>query len=286
MPLHLPGGAEGHLLENETVVSDQLDPLLYPWDPPETSGLVHGDEFLPLQLTSGLDNALVGALDEALLEADAAPLASRSLVVSLGCNSSPDVLRRKFASYQHPVSPVLPLVRGQLHDVAVGHSAHVSRAGYIAAAPYLRLGECTSVWVSWLDEGQLMALDESEPNYRRIELHGDVCPLILEGGERPEAFSLYTSRWGVLTDGGADKLPFLDQPALYRILAGGGPGDGDGGASMFGGASVLEGASVFAGPSELVAGRLGVPSFQAWATEWFSSSGLAAPAHLDGLSWE
>ena len=246
--------------------TSELDPLQYPWDPPEFSGLVHGVDFLPLELAAGLDDALA--------EANAAPLEDRSLVVSIGANSSPDVMRRKFASYHHPVSPVLPLVRGQLHDIAVGHSAHVSRAGYIAAAPYLQLGECTTVWVSWLDEGQLLALDETEPNYRRIQLDADACPLVLDSGERPEAYSLYTSCWGVLTDGGPDKLPFLDQPALFRLLAGSGAGDYD------------DGPSVFDGPPERVAEQLGVPAVQAWAKDWFSSAGLAGPAHLDGLFTE
>jgi hypothetical protein len=103
-----------------------LDPLLYPWDSPVASGVMDGNEFRPLELSTGLD--------EALAQAGAAPLETRSLVVSVGSNSSADVMRRKFANYHQPVSAVLPLVRGQLHNIAVGHSAHVSQAGYIAAA--------------------------------------------------------------------------------------------------------------------------------------------------------
>lgn len=266
MSMSLPGGDQVEPTGSETTASDRLDPLQYPWDPPEASGVLDGADFLPLHLTSGLDAAL--------FEANAAPLDARSLVVSIGSNSSPDVLRRKFATHHQPVSPVLPLVRAQLHGIAVGHSAHVSRAGYIAAAPYLQPGECTTVWVSWLDEDQLMALDETEPNYRRIQLDGEAWPLVLDGGERPKAFSLYTSRWGVLTDGSVAKLPFMDQPALFRILAGSGAVDFD------------DGASVFEGPPELVAEQLGLPSVQAWAKDWFSSAGLAGPAHFDGLCTE
>ncbi|GAA2134663.1 hypothetical protein GCM10009825_18460 [Arthrobacter humicola] len=90
-------------------------------------------------------------------------------------------------------------------------------------------------------------------------------------GERPEAFSLFTSRWGVLTDGDGGKLPFLDQPALFGLLAGSGAGD-----------LLEEGKSVFDGPPERVAEQLAVPSVQAWAREWFSSAGLAAPVDFDG----
>ena len=93
-----------------------------------------------------------------------------------------------------------------------------------------------------------MALDETEPNYRRIQLDGEACPLVADHGERPEEFSLFTSRWGVLTDGDGGKLPFLDQPALFGLLAGmrhrGPPGGGE---------------SVFDGPPELVAEQLAMP---------------------------
>jgi hypothetical protein len=240
-----------------------LDPLLYPWDPPVASGVMDGDEFRPVELSV--------ELEEALAQAGAAPLDARSLVVSIGSNSSADVMRRKFANYRQPVSAVLPLVRGQLHNIAVGPSAHVSTAGYIAAAPYPLMGECTAVWLSWLDHIQLMALDETEPNYRRIQLDGEACPLVMDHGERPEEFSLFTSRWGVLTDGGGT-LPFLDQPALFGRLAGSGTGD-----------LLAEGKSVFDGPPELVAEQLAMPSVRAWAREWFGSTGLAAPADFDGL---
>jgi hypothetical protein len=271
----------------KTSEASQTDPLEYPWDPPETSGVMYGHEFLPLQLAagrrlgqshqrnSGQDSFSAScSLNKALVEAKVAPLASRFPVVSIGSNSSPAVMRRKFADYRHPVSRVLPLIRGQLHNIRVGHSAHVSKAGYIAAAPYFREGSRTTVWVSWLDERQLMALDETEPNYRRIQLDEEACPLVLDNGECPQAFSLYTSRWGVLTDGGVEKLPFLDQPALFRILAGSGAVDFD------------DGASLFEGPPELVAEQLGLPSVQAWAKDWFSSAGLAGPAHFDGLCTE
>ncbi|WP_364747864.1 hypothetical protein [Arthrobacter sp. LAR12-1-1.1] len=39
---------------------------------------------------------------------------------------------------------------------------------------------------------------------------------------------------------------------------------------------------MFDGPPELVAEQLAMPSVQAWAREWFSSAGLAAPVDFDG----
>jgi hypothetical protein len=271
-------------MENETSASTRIDPLQYPWDPPKTSGVINGNDFLPLQLAAGRrigqshqrDSAEESfsscCLSKALVEANAAPLDTRFLVVSIGSNSSPDVMRRKFAKYRQPVSRILPLIRGQLHNVGVGHSAHVSKAGYIAAAPYFQMGECTTVWVSWLDERQLMALDETEPNYRRIQLDGETCPLVLDNGECPETFSLFTSRWGVLTDGNGEKLPFLDQPALFRLLAGSSTRE-----------DLKDGKSVFEGPPERVVEQLGMPSVQAWAKEWIRAAGFAAQVHFDGL---
>lgn len=263
-----------------SVGSEQIDPLQYPWSRPEASGVMHGDDFLPLQLVAdlplgqstlldGADDALISCLSEALAEANAEPLDSRSPVVSIGANSSPDVLRRKFARFRQPVSRILPLIRGQLHHIGVGHSAHVSKTGYIAAAPYSQRGRRSTVWVAWLDERQLMALDETELNYQRIELNGDDCPLVLDNGERPEAFSLFASNWGVLTDGQGEKLPLMDQPALFQFLAGSVTAE-----------ELQHGASVFEGPPDRVAEQLAMPAVQAGTREWFRAAGLAMPVEF------
>lgn len=274
-------------MEHAASGSARLDPLQYPWDSPNTSGLISGNNFLPLQPAAVRrpsqshqrdrmeDLGSSWSLNQALVEANAAPLDSRSLVVSIGANSSPDVMRRKLAGYKQPVSGTLPLIRGQLHNIGVGHSAHVSKAGYIAAAPYFQLGACSTVWASWLDERQLMALEETEPNYRRIQLGGESCRLVMDSGECPDTFSLFTSRWGILTDGTGQKLPFLDQPALFRLLAGSNTGE-----------DPEDGRSFFQESPERIAEKLGVPSVQAWAKEWFRAAGLATRVDLGITSEE
>ena len=114
-----------------------------------------------------------------------------------------------------------------------------------------------------------MALDETEPNYRRIQLDGEACPLVADHGERPEEFSLFTSRWGVLTDGDGGKLPFLDQPVLFGLLAAAAPG-------------TSWRRSRCSNGRRSVAQQLAVPSVHAWATEWFGSACLAAPVDFHG----
>jgi hypothetical protein len=80
---------------------------------------------------------------------------------------------------------------------------------------------------------------------------------------------LFASSWGVLTDGRGEKLPFLDQPALFQVLAGSVSAE-----------DLQDGRSVFEGPPERVAEQLAMPSVQARATEWFRAAGLAAQAEF------
>jgi hypothetical protein len=121
-------------------------------------------------------------------------------VVAVGCNAAPSVLRDKLtrsgANTHVAVAPV------RIDGLAVGHSAHVSVRGYIPATPYAAPGVRTDVHVSWFDDDQLAAIDETEPNYERIPF-GDV--------------EVYVSRWGVLAVDGAP-IPFKTQRGLHDAL--------------------------------------------------------------------
>ena len=99
-------------------------------------------------------------------DAGAAPLAERTLVVAVGSNASPDVMRCKFA--RAGVDATVPFVRVRLGGIAVGHSAHVSLAGYVAAAPYHAPGATATFTASLLDDDQLECLDETERTYTRL----------------------------------------------------------------------------------------------------------------------
>jgi len=108
----------------------------------------------------------------------------------------------------------------------VGHSAHVSQGGYVAAAPFLTgavsdkhvsrppdrandLGEASTYCVGWFSQRLLAALDATEPNYRRVLLPADVAPV--------QGAQAYVSVHGVIGEG-AHALPFLPQRELYAWL--------------------------------------------------------------------
>ncbi|MEK8172633.1 hypothetical protein NKH77_36085 [Streptomyces sp. M19] len=59
----------------------------------------------------------------------------------------------------------------------------------------------TRLVVGWLDTAQLAAVDATEPNYGRIPLSGDDCPMTLPSGERLAGAYLYVSVHGLLADG-------------------------------------------------------------------------------------
>jgi hypothetical protein len=141
---------------------------------------------------------------------------SRTLVVAVGSNASPGVMHRKLR--RHGVTGSVPLVAGTLTGLGVGHSAHVSLPGFVAAAPFVHAGAVTPVYVTLLDDAQLRCLDLTEPNYVRRRVRCEVCVLQLEGGARPASFDVYDGRWGVLAPPGEAVVPFGTQETLHRFL--------------------------------------------------------------------
>jgi hypothetical protein len=136
-----------------------------------------------------------------LADHDAAPMASRHPVAAVGSNASPAIMHGKLA--RSGVSTIVPMTTTRIRGIDVGHSAHVSRPGFIAAAPFRSTGAERSFVVTHLDDHQLAAVDATEPNYRRVRLD-DVW--------------LYASMWGVLTVDG-EVLALRDQGELHATLA-------------------------------------------------------------------
>ncbi|MFG1948328.1 hypothetical protein [Nonomuraea sp. NPDC048826] len=172
-------------------------PLTYPGRVPDASGVLVDGAYLPLA-ESG----------EAM--------AGRHPVVAVGSNAAPGQLWRKFAG--HAIRPVVPMTRADVVGVVPGVSAHVSRWGYVPAAPVAVPGEVSRLFVLWLDDRALAALDLTEPNYRRRRLPADRHPVTLESGARLPWCFAYVGRHGCLTDGRGRPRRLVAQPELIRSL--------------------------------------------------------------------
>lgn len=174
----------------------------YPWSAPVRSGVIRAD-----------------GLEAGPLSTDATR--DRTPVVAVGSNSSAEVLARKMGDHLAHGILIVPAV---VENLVVGHSAHVSARGYVAAAPTRRAGKSAPVAVCWFDRAQLAVLDATEPNYRRITLpDGMPCRLPADGvagGAVVEAAhaQVYDSIHGVLGQDGA-VLPLMDQAGVLAWLA-------------------------------------------------------------------
>lgn len=174
----------------QPVSTGDLDPDGYPWAAIAFDGVLLAGSF-----------RRSGDLDADLATAGAHPMDRRHAVVAVGSNASAAVMQRKLASAG--VSGTLPMTIRSVDGVAVGHSAHISQPGYIAAAPY-RCGRCRRAFVTvHPDDDQLDALDATEPNYERVDL-GDAW--------------IYASRWQVLAVAGL-VVTLRPQRDLHRFLA-------------------------------------------------------------------
>lgn len=175
------------------------------------------------------DGVRVLALDDELCARGAAPMDQRAPVVAVGSNASPGVVRVKLD--RTGGDAVIPMFPARVRHLRIGISAHVSRPGFLPAAPARVQDDLARVVVGWPDREQLPRLDLTEPNYRRISLRSSDFPLALDGLdlndpeqngpelERPELkeFELYESRWGVLVDPDGPRR-LLPQPELFAVL--------------------------------------------------------------------
>ena len=185
-------------------------PLAYPGRLPAGSGLLDHDRFRALSRDDGewrLDDATT--LDDALRDAGHPARADLHPVVAVGSNGSPAQLRRKFHGRAHLL---VPLTYATVRGLLPGVSAHVSRPGYVPAAPVLAPGAVVRLPVLWLDESQLAVLDATEPNYRRRPLPDAAS---VDDGRRPD---LYAGRHGWLKDRGGEPFTLTGQTELIAAL--------------------------------------------------------------------
>ncbi|MBH1933709.1 hypothetical protein I5Q34_05270 [Streptomyces sp. AV19] len=200
-----------------------LRPLDYPGRPAPEPCLLCGDELLPLRAGPGPLGTWpvpggAGTLDAVLGALGAPPAGGRHPVVAVGSNASPAQIGHKLAGAGLPA--VVPMVPVTVRGVGVGCSAHIGRAGYVAAAPYADPEAGRRLVVGWLDAAQLAVVDASEVHYRRVLLPGAAYPMTLPSGPRLGGAYAYVSRHGVLLDPatGRPRPGGGDQAALLRAL--------------------------------------------------------------------
>ncbi len=203
-------------------------PEHYPWAPSPANRMLLEAGVHPLRPRAGRGvhlarvhaRAGVTTVERLLAREGAAPIAERTLVVAIGSNASPEVIAGKYANAASGCHWATPFLTGVLHGVGVGYSAHVTRRGYIPAAPHASANAVTPVVAAWFDDAQLEVVDATERNYDRVELDARSHPLVLDSGERPRSYSAYVSRHGLI---GAAESPgpvvFDTQEAIHGHLA-------------------------------------------------------------------
>lgn len=252
---------------------DGFEPHRYPWTTGPANVVLVRSGTRPVEVTPGrrLGRARVAAPEgAATVEVDALlateggpPVGARTLVVAVGSNASPDVLRAKYLRSGRAVLAATPFVRCTAAGLGVGFSAHVSRRGYVAAAPFVAPGAQCRLTASFLDPAQLAVVDATEPNYRRVLVRGGDHPLTLDTGERPASYHLYVSVHGVLahpTSG--EQAGRWPQEALFRWLA------------------AITGDTVFRGDPVAVSDRLAQEDEQRRLRRLFAERGLARRSGL------
>ncbi|MFE3461762.1 hypothetical protein ACFXKD_29830 [Nocardiopsis aegyptia] len=203
-------------------------PLTYPGTVPAASGLLLADAWLPLRPVAG-EPATGGPVADwsvefagepttvagVLARLGRAPVADRYPVLAVGSNAAPAQLRRKLRA--RALEPVLPMTLATVDGIAPGVSAHVSRPGYLPAAPVALPGR-SRLFVLWPDRAELEALDATEPNYRRRRLPADRHPVTLASGARLTSCSVYVGGHGCLVDDEGRPRRLTDQATLIRAL--------------------------------------------------------------------
>ena len=178
--------------------SPLADPARYPGERPAADFLLVGTEILALHI--GADGWQVAGPDAAggragrLHDVLGGPLHARLPVVAFGSNAAPAQLLAKFGS----VDTGIPVTRARLRGFALGHSPHVSAAGYL---PWVLVDDPDAVVdcaVLWLDRRHRDMLDGTEPNYDLVPVDPVRYPLRVLAVDRPDSYWAYRGRWGAL----------------------------------------------------------------------------------------
>lgn len=218
-PLTYPGKrADGNYL--------MVEEWLYHLAPQRGSGVgdwVLGIDGGPLRRAAGSARPHLD-LHRALRKAKAAPMDQRVPVLAIGSNASPGQMLHKL-SRPPRVPGVIPVTRGLVRGLAIGHAAHVSRPGYV---PYVAVSAGPgrsrvrrSLAVLWLDEQQLERTDQTEPNYELVSIDGGRHQLMLDSGETLGRYGLFRGRYGALRgEDGGRLVEATTQASVLSLLSG------------------------------------------------------------------
>ncbi|MCX4552118.1 hypothetical protein OG204_06210 [Streptomyces sp. NBC_01387] len=199
------------------------EPLSYPGLPIPEPSLLDGRTLLGLAPGPGpVETWNVAArsgpvpLDTYLSGQGLPLLRERHPAVSVGSNASPAQLSNKLLS--RGISGTVPMVPVRIEGIAIGCCAHIYPAGYVATAPYIDRDSVLSLVVTWLDDDQMAAVDETElPYYQRVLLPSGDFPAELPNGLPVADVHLYASAMGVLA--GPDGQPRPAPPEQAALLA-------------------------------------------------------------------
>ncbi len=143
------------------------------------------------------------AIDAALADLGAAPLAARVAVVAHGSNAAPEALARKYGAFRG--DPAIPVIRARLEGFDVVYATHISSYGSIPSTLAPSPGTVVETAITLLAPDQLDLMHGSElsaGNYVYGRLDG--LALDLEGlGRRTSAFAYLTRRGCLGIVGGA-----------------------------------------------------------------------------------
>ncbi len=179
-------------------------PRNYPWSIPVQSGVLGAPGFVAGARERHIDAR--GSFSE------------RIPVMAVGSNAAPAVLGDKLRHVlRRHGSTEVPIDVCSVVGLSVGHSAHVSLGGYVAATPFLTTApsKASAYSLAWLTPDQLTALDATEPSYDRVLVPAGVQMT----SQRPlvEGVYVYRSRHGLLGEDG-DALSLRSQDSVFEWL--------------------------------------------------------------------
>lgn len=204
--------------QSEWTRNPSADPMSYPGVAVPSSCILTHERLLPMTVRAAGWTVEAGpesgSVDEVLGRLEAAEMQHREPVLAIGSNASAGQLRHK---WRDDPAMVVPMTAVSVTGIGIGHSPHVSKAGYIPYVPVDMFGTYR-YFALWLTDLQIRDLDLTEPNYYPTVLRGRDYPVQLESGQELEKYLIYRGKWGVLADHEGIAIPAGTQDRALAVL--------------------------------------------------------------------